>query len=74
VPEVLLSGHHARIARWRREQAIRRTARWRPDLLDRVELTPEERAIAEEILSVDRALENQAPEPATPEPATDDPP
>ena len=33
VPEVLLSGHHAEIARWRREQAVRRTARFRPDLL-----------------------------------------
>lgn len=35
VPEVLLSGHHARIERWRREQSIRRTARRRPDLLRR---------------------------------------
>ncbi|HEY6740334.1 MAG TPA: tRNA (guanosine(37)-N1)-methyltransferase TrmD [Actinopolymorphaceae bacterium] len=33
VPEVLLSGHHAEIARWRREQALRRTAERRPDLL-----------------------------------------
>ncbi|HYA66335.1 MAG TPA: tRNA (guanosine(37)-N1)-methyltransferase TrmD [Burkholderiaceae bacterium] len=33
VPEVLLSGHHARIARWREEQAIARTQRLRPDLL-----------------------------------------
>lgn len=32
-PEVLLSGHHARIARWRRDRAIERTARRRPDLL-----------------------------------------
>ena len=39
VPEVLLSGHHANIARWRRDQALRRTARHRPDLLDR--LAPE---------------------------------
>lgn len=50
VPEVLLSGHHARIAAWRREQAIRRTARWRPDLLERAALTPTERAIAEAAL------------------------
>lgn len=34
VPEVLLSGHHAEIARWREEQARRRTAERRPDLLD----------------------------------------
>ena len=35
VPEVLLSGHHANIAKWRREQAIRRTAASRPDMLER---------------------------------------
>lgn len=35
VPEVLLSGHHARIARWRREQALRATLARRPDLLAR---------------------------------------
>lgn len=35
VPEILLSGHHARIDAWRREQAVKRTARWRPDLLER---------------------------------------
>ncbi|MBO9569532.1 MAG: tRNA (guanosine(37)-N1)-methyltransferase TrmD [Cellulomonas iranensis] len=33
VPDVLLSGHHARIERWRRDQALERTARRRPDLL-----------------------------------------
>jgi tRNA (guanine37-N1)-methyltransferase len=33
VPEVLLTGHHANITQWRREEAIRRTGRWRPDLL-----------------------------------------
>ena len=35
VPEVLLSGNHAEIARWRKEQAIKRTAENRPDLLGR---------------------------------------
>ena len=34
VPEVLLSGHHARVARWRRDESLRRTARRRPDLLE----------------------------------------
>ena len=43
IPDVLLSGHHARIAAWRREQSIRRTLRMRPDLI--------ERAIAEGRLS-----------------------
>jgi tRNA (guanine37-N1)-methyltransferase len=35
VPEVLLSGHHERIRRWRRERQFEETARYRPDLLDR---------------------------------------
>ena len=37
VPEVLLSGHHGRIARWRRDRALERTARRRPDLLERLD-------------------------------------
>lgn len=44
VPEVLLSGDHARVDRWRRGQALRRTAERRPDLLERADLTAEERA------------------------------
>jgi tRNA (guanine37-N1)-methyltransferase len=43
VPEVLLSGDHARIARWRREQALLRTKQRRPDLLERAELSREDR-------------------------------
>ena len=43
VPEVLLSGHHANIERWRREQSLERTLRWRPDLLEKAELTGEDR-------------------------------
>jgi tRNA (guanine37-N1)-methyltransferase len=43
VPEILLSGHHARIADWHREQSILRTAAKRPDLLEKAELTPEEK-------------------------------
>ncbi|MDH2391361.1 tRNA (guanosine(37)-N1)-methyltransferase TrmD [Streptomyces sp. HNM0663] len=35
IPEVLLSGHHGKIARWRRDEAFRRTARNRPDLIER---------------------------------------
>ena len=38
VPDVLLSGHHANIARWRREQSLLRTMERRPDLMSRVEL------------------------------------
>ena len=46
VPEVLLSGDHARVAAWRRASSIERTARWRPDLLEGARLTPEEREVA----------------------------
>ena len=42
VPDVLLSGHHGKIEKWRREQSILRTAKRRPDLLEKVELTEEE--------------------------------
>jgi len=42
VPEVLLSGDHARIADWRRREALRRTAERRPDLLEGTPLTTEE--------------------------------
>ena len=44
VPAVLLSGDHASIAKWRRAEAIRRTAERRPDLLEHADLTPAERA------------------------------
>lgn len=44
VPDVLLSGDHARIARWRRAQSIERTYRLRPDLLGSATLTKDERA------------------------------
>jgi tRNA (guanine37-N1)-methyltransferase len=43
VPEVLLSGDHARIARWRREQALLRTWQRRPDLLSTAQLTESDR-------------------------------
>ncbi len=42
VPEVLLSGHHAQIVRWRRQQALRRTWEQRPDLLSSARLTDED--------------------------------
>jgi tRNA (guanine37-N1)-methyltransferase len=43
VPEALLSGDHARIARWRREQALLRTKQRRPDLLERADLSEADR-------------------------------
>lgn len=48
VPEVLLSGHHANIEKWRREQSILRTRERRPDLLAKCELTEKERTWLEE--------------------------
>jgi len=51
VPEVLLSGNHAQIARWRREQAIKRTLERRPDLLQKTSLDNEEKAMLEKLLS-----------------------
>jgi tRNA (guanine37-N1)-methyltransferase len=44
VPEVLSGGNHEQIRRWRREQALRKTLRNRPDLLQTAELSPEERS------------------------------
>jgi tRNA (guanine37-N1)-methyltransferase len=42
VPEILRSGHHARITRWRRDQALKRTLERRPDLLENFEITQED--------------------------------
>jgi len=49
VPEVLLSGDHARIARWRRRQQLLRTLARRPDLLDKSPLSEEDRQLLDEI-------------------------
>ena len=43
VPEVLLSGHHAEVERWRRRESLRRTYERRPDLLAHADLSPAER-------------------------------
>ncbi len=48
VPDVLISGHHANIEKWRRREALIITQKMRPDLLDNVELTEEEMKILEE--------------------------
>ncbi|MDD5799423.1 MAG: tRNA (guanosine(37)-N1)-methyltransferase TrmD [Coriobacteriales bacterium] len=47
VPDVLLSGDHGAVDAWRRENALQRTARWRPDLLADAPMTDEERARAQ---------------------------
>jgi tRNA (guanine37-N1)-methyltransferase len=55
VPEVLISGHHARIEAWRREQSLLRTLQRRPELLESAELSPKER----KWLAEQRAAEEQ---------------
>jgi tRNA (guanine37-N1)-methyltransferase len=52
VPEVLLTGDHARIARWRREQVLKRTLERRPELLSRAELGVEDRKILERLKNI----------------------
>jgi tRNA (guanine37-N1)-methyltransferase len=49
VPDVLLSGHHEQVRRWRQRQAVARTLARRPDLLAAAELDEEERAIVREL-------------------------
>lgn len=51
VPEILRSGHHAEIARYRLKESLRRTLERRPDLLEGREMTREEQKILEEILA-----------------------
>jgi tRNA (guanine37-N1)-methyltransferase len=50
VPDVLVSGHHAEIRRWRKREAVRRTLERRPDLVERAELDDEEREILDELM------------------------
>ena len=54
VPEILLSGHHANVEKWRREQSIIRTAQRRPDLLEKAELTQKEKEMAKKYLPTDK--------------------
>ena len=61
VPEVLLSGDHARIAAWRLKQALGRTYQRRPDLLEKLDLTAGQRALLDEYL---QELKEQAERPA----------
>ena len=48
VPEILLSGHHANIERWRRNQSLLRTYKWRPDLFEKVVLDKHDRKFLRE--------------------------
>ena len=49
VPEVLLSGNHEQIRRWRRKESLRRTRRLRPELLEKARVTEEDRGLLREI-------------------------
>jgi len=51
VPEVLINGNHQQIRRWRREQALKKTLRNRPDLMDGVELSKEDAKVLERVKS-----------------------
>jgi len=63
VPEVLLSGNHAQIARWRREQAIRRTLARRPDLIKKTKLGREEKQLVENFTALDKTKSSLSKEP-----------
>ncbi len=54
VPDVLLSGDHAKIARWRNKQALGRSYERRPDLLEKLDLTDEQRTLLDEYLKEQR--------------------
>jgi tRNA (guanine37-N1)-methyltransferase len=63
VPEVLLSGNHAQIARWRREQVLRRTVERRPDLIDKSKLGQEEKQLVEQFTALNKAKSSLNKEP-----------
>ena len=63
VPEILLSGNHAQIARWRREQIIRRTLERRPDLIDTTKLGQEEKQLVEQFTALSKAKSSLNKEP-----------
>ena len=49
IPEVLISGHHANIEKWKREQSLINTLNKRPDMLEKAELTKTDRDFLERI-------------------------
>jgi tRNA (guanine37-N1)-methyltransferase len=54
VPEILLSGNHAQIAKWRREQIIKRTMEMRPELLDKADLGKEDKRLVKRMMHTDK--------------------
>ncbi len=59
IPEVLFSGHHANIEKWRREQSIIETAKKRPDMIKTADLSEKERKLADGILFGDNAQKDE---------------
>ncbi len=57
VPDVLLSGNHAAIAKWRREQSLQRTIELRPDLLEGFDLQPADRKFIDTLQQANKARE-----------------
>jgi tRNA (guanine37-N1)-methyltransferase len=55
VPDVLLSGHHAEVRRWRKKQALARTLERRPELLESAVLDDEERALLNELRASEKS-------------------
>lgn len=51
IPEILLSGHHANIEKWKREQSILVTCKKRPDMIETADLTAEEKRLAEDFIN-----------------------
>ena len=49
VPDVLISGHHKNIEKWRRKESLKKTFEKRPDLLENIELSEEERQLLEDL-------------------------
>jgi tRNA (guanine37-N1)-methyltransferase len=54
VPDILISGNHAKIAKWRREQSLRRTFKHRPDMLEKADLDQMDRKLLEIILQEEK--------------------
>jgi tRNA (guanine37-N1)-methyltransferase len=59
VPEVLVNGNHDQIRRWRRRTALAKTLRNRPDLIERVALTEEDKELLREIRKQFSVLSSQ---------------
>ena len=53
VPEILLSGDHGKIEKWRREQALQRTFKKRPDMIEKAELSEKDKKFIEDLKSRD---------------------